>query len=282
MCSLSAARIFTLVRNWITCIWTEEITNIMKTDPYVTCSLMTTTPLMVVTLNFTFALLCFKAYAKIDSSGFLSMNHEKAGKIVLLLNMTLVCLEFCCLFYTFGSICTKPEFSYLHTLLSVELDASAKSMLPPIGALHGFLIGIPELVYRWAIMRKKKNIVAPETNGQKRVTASIIHISTHPSTVEMNITSVSIGEPISEMERCNNDIPSKKAYILNTNVIVLFMITMCLLVIHFVASRHNEWWIVFQVKDLLILLILLFWIYTSQEIQIYLKRKVEQFIYRNF
>ena len=117
ICSISASRTLTLIRNWISYIWTEDITYFMKANPNITCSLMAVTHFKVLTINFAFAFLCFKAYAKLDSPGFLSMNHERAGKIAALLNISLVCIELCCLFYTFGSICVDSEYSYLHVLL---------------------------------------------------------------------------------------------------------------------------------------------------------------------
>ena len=99
----------------------------------------------------------FQLFSKFYPSTYLSLNHEKARRISLLINFVITFTELSILFYMHGTLCGKADLTILEEQLAAKFDIPVMSFFF-LSFLSITLAAVPKLVHLLTNLLRKKPV----------------------------------------------------------------------------------------------------------------------------
>ena len=99
----------------------------------------------------------FQLFSKFYPSTYLSLNHEKARRISLLINFVITFTELSILFYMHGTLCGKADLTILEDQLDAKFDIPAMNFFF-LSFLSITLAAVPKLVHLLTNLLRKKPV----------------------------------------------------------------------------------------------------------------------------
>lgn len=143
---------FEVVKQWL--ISSGMLNGAFATYPNFTCSLFSPSPNYTLTISLVLAIFSFQAFARLYSTIFLSLNHEKARLIVLSVSIAIWIIELTVVGLINGTFCGRIEIYNIHFLTNLELDLDSAKTINMFILIKIILAIISKIVY-WNAGKKK-------------------------------------------------------------------------------------------------------------------------------
>ena len=171
---------YKLIQNLVIFFIKDLLANGFKSYPNLTCSLMSIINIELVNLCLLWLIFVFKILAKVNTTNFLEMDHDKVRKItnVSIISVTIIITFLLIPFY--GSLCNKEEVVYLLKRIPGDYKMEDLKSIPSLQPFLVFLIILTVIIY---------NLVANTTEIRKNIFSNI-----GKNKVNVNITKTNSNE----------------------------------------------------------------------------------------
>ena len=133
------------------------LTLVIQAYPTLVCSLFGHNPCAFFILNIMTTINWFQAFAILNPTIYLSLNHEKARQLSLIINFVTVLTELTILFLKHGTLCGKGELKILEGLLNTKLHTPVMNFISLMIVTLPLAV-VPKVVYMLINFLRKKPV----------------------------------------------------------------------------------------------------------------------------
>ena len=260
----------------------------------------------------------FQAFAKLNPAAYLSFNHERARNTAIRLLVFIFIAELIIVSTVYGTLCSKADIALLQALTGLKLNLKSTPVLSAwnicVAALPFLVIWFTKR--KQGSIASKIQINQPRIFLPPQVAISIIsgRITDEPRSDDNPAFEMSLTECLATIRPLTlNTVESTMATETRSSIWTIsrfpvrntvapkefvtplgkthmpfipdhkvflagFLVFITAFFIIVFLSSTDRWWVSFYIKDILLLMLLFYWVHTSEEISGYARRKLFQYL----
>ena len=195
------------------------LTHTIKAYPTVICVLLGNNPYPIFSLNIITTINLFQLFSKFYPNTYLSLNHEKARLLSLLINFVIICTELSFLFYKHGTLCSKGDLTILEGQLGAKIDIPVMTFFSLI-FLSISLAAVPKLVNLFINLQRKKPVSQHNTKISLKPRTFTRHFMPRSNRVNLNDVCIDNLDNVDTADVHQHDNPAFRETEESSNVVI--------------------------------------------------------------